>query len=84
MDSSVSGKEEFLFLRLCHHVRHELYVKILTCSVHSTVLAFNVLNPSLQISHISDPNLQLCKFLLNTLMGFGVDHMKVERETVRI
>jgi len=25
MDSSVSGKDEFWFLRVCHHVPHELY-----------------------------------------------------------
>ena len=26
MDSSVSGKDEIWFLRVCHHVPHELYV----------------------------------------------------------
>ena len=25
MDSSVSGKDEIWFLRMCHHVPHELY-----------------------------------------------------------
>jgi len=25
MDSSISGKEEIWFLRVCHHVPHELY-----------------------------------------------------------
>jgi len=25
MDSSVSGKDEIWFLRVCHHVPHELY-----------------------------------------------------------
>ena len=29
MDSSVSGKDEIWFLRVCHHVRHELYIKFL-------------------------------------------------------
>ena len=27
MDSSVSGKDEIWFLRVCHHVPHELYNK---------------------------------------------------------
>jgi len=26
MDSSVSGKDEIWFLRVCHHVPHELYI----------------------------------------------------------
>ena len=26
MDSSVSGKDEIWFLRVCHHVPHELYL----------------------------------------------------------
>jgi len=29
MDSSVSGKDEIWFLRVCHHVPHELYKKVL-------------------------------------------------------
>ena len=28
MDSSVSGKDEFWFLRVCHHVPHELYMQL--------------------------------------------------------
>jgi len=27
MDSSVSGKDEIWFLRVCHHVPHELYYR---------------------------------------------------------
>jgi len=27
MDSSVSGKDEIWFLRVCHHVPHEIYHK---------------------------------------------------------
>ena len=31
MDSSVSGKDEIWFLRVCHHVPHELYLFLLCC-----------------------------------------------------
>jgi len=33
MDSSVSGKDEIWFLRVCHHVPHELYSNMhFTCT----------------------------------------------------
>jgi len=31
MDSSVSGKDEIWFLRVCHHVPHELYLCAAMC-----------------------------------------------------
>ena len=30
MDSSVSAKDEIWFLRVCHHVPHELYYSVYT------------------------------------------------------
>ena len=30
MDSSVSGKDEIWFLRVCHHVPHELYLSVIS------------------------------------------------------
>jgi len=41
MDSSVSGKDEIWFLRVCHHVPHELYYPFKRCQVpvgHSVYL----------------------------------------------
>jgi len=32
MDSSVSGKDEIWFLRVCHHVPHELYTHRSFCT----------------------------------------------------
>jgi len=32
MDSSLSGKDEIWFLRVCHQVPHELYIFVFVCT----------------------------------------------------
>jgi hypothetical protein len=54
-----------------------MYEDARTYKPKSLELTFFILN-------ISDGNLQLYKFLLNTVMGFGADRTKVAREIVRI
>jgi len=36
MDSSVSGKDEIWFLRMCHHVPHELYLRLFNTGFYYT------------------------------------------------
>jgi hypothetical protein len=61
----------------------EINKTVIVASSWCSILLYR-LNSSLQIANISDTNLQLYTFLLNTFMGFGADRMKVARETVRI
>ena len=48
MDSSVSGKDEIWFLRVCHQVPHELYQHCVGGGAGTAVLAVEMLEPALR------------------------------------
>ena len=54
MDSSVSGKDEIWFLRLCHHVPHELYHHISFIKIKVKMSFYITATQSILHSHQQD------------------------------